>query len=114
MRGPDLHPESNGQRRTGSHQAEVHPLRDFGSIECSADVSLVIFRFVSYGRLAHFRRSLQALPHVTAVRIASYSDQTAQFALTVNPGTSSGSLQLPGTRLLSSDGRRVELCVESW
>src|SRR4051812_29569125 len=43
-------------------------LRDYDTVECVELVELVIFRFASFGRLAHVRRWLQALPHVLAVR----------------------------------------------
>ena len=107
--GPGTHaPTGNGH----DAHAQVYPLRDVSDTTCPAEVELVIFRFISFGRLAHFRRSLLALPGVRAARIASYGDQTALFSLSLTPGTSAGSLVLPGTRLIGSNGFRVELCVE--
>lgn len=92
--------------------AELHPLRDAGDVECGERIELVIFRFAGFGRLAHFRRWLLSLPHVVSVRIVNYGGQTASFDLLVDRGTRSSALVLPGTRLLASDGHRVELCVE--
>lgn len=100
------HPSTNGSR------ARVYPLRDATEIACDGDVELVIFRFTSFGRLAHFRRALLSHPGVDDARIASYGEQTAFFRIRVTPGTASGALVLPGTRLIASDGSRVELCVE--
>jgi len=85
-------------------------MRDFGSVECRDVVELVIFRFASFGRLAHVRRWLQSLPIVNSVRIAGYVNQTALFSLAVAPGTASSRLVPPGTQLVSSDGNRIELC----
>jgi hypothetical protein len=101
-----------GVSNNGQGPADVYPLRDFGNVECHNSVELVVFRFVSFGRLAHLRRWLLALPHVTSARIAGYVNQTALFSVAVTPGTSSSLLVPPGTRLISSDGRRVELCVD--
>ena len=94
--------------------AAVVPLRDDGGIECSGEVELVIFRFMSFGRLAHFRRSLLSLPQVLSARIRGYGDQTAYFSIALTPGTRASSLAVPGTRLLAANGGRVELCVEGW
>lgn len=107
------HPETPHNGAAGhAHTAEVHPLHDASGVACQAEVELVVFRFNGFGRLAHFRRWLTTLPEVHSARIANYGRQTASFELAVSPGTTSGSLVLPGTRLIGSDGRRVELCVE--
>ena len=106
------HHAAGGSPRSAG--AEVHPLREAGGIEVSSEVELVIFRFMSFGRLAHLRRSLLSMPHVVSARIRGYGDQTAYFTLAVNPGTRAASLAVPGTRLLTASGGRVELCVEGW
>jgi hypothetical protein len=107
------HATQNGARRsTGG--ADIRPMHDVGEVGCETEVDLVIFRFSSFGRLAHFRRSLLGVPGVRSARIANYGDRTALFALNVTPGLRSGALVLPGTRLIGSDGKRVELCVEAW
>ncbi len=98
-------PSVNGQ------DAKVVPMRDFEGMECETEVEIVVTRFTSFGRLAHLRRSLLALPHVSSARIIRYSGFTAFFTVTVAPGTRAGALALPGTRLVSSDGRRIELRV---
>lgn len=92
--------------------ADVHPLRDASGIECSTAVELIVFRFSGFGRLAHFRRWLTTLPQVRSARIVNYGGQTASFELGLAPGTPSGALVPPGTRLIGSDGHRIELCVE--
>ena len=113
--GPGAHRLYDTQRAaTNGHadRADVRALRDFSEIVCADEVELVIFRFTSFGRLAHFRRALMGHPGIDDARIASYGEQTAFFSLRVVPGTASGALVLPGTRLINSDGRRIELCVE--
>ncbi|MBI4261734.1 MAG: hypothetical protein HY658_14355 [Actinobacteria bacterium] len=81
------------------------------AIECQPEVEIAVTRFTSFGRLAHLRRSLLALPQVSSARITRYSGFTAFFSVTVAPGTLAGALAVPGTRLIASDGRRVELRV---
>lgn len=121
-RGVLRHPDRDPDRRepvvpsdtppTSGRGAELYPLRDVGDVECGERVELVIFRFAGFGRLAHFRHWLLSLPHVTAARIAGYGGQTASFDLVVDRGIRSSALVPPGTRLLASDGHRVELSVE--
>ena len=111
VNGHARQPSGGSARSTG---AEVYPLREAGGVEVSSEVELVIFRFMSFGRLAHFRRSLLSMPNVVSARIRGYGDQTAYFTLAVNPGTRAAALAVPGTRLLTASGARVELCVEGW
>lgn len=93
---------------------QVYPLHATQAAPCSGEVEVVIFKFMSFGRLAHVRRSLQSIGAVRGVRITGYGDQTAFFSVTVAPSTPASSLVVPGTRLLSSNGSRVELSVEAW
>src|SRR5687768_13187035 len=74
-------------RQSNGHSGTVQPLRDFGVVPLRQQVELVVLRFLGFGRLAHFRRSLLALPHVTAARITGYAEQTAFFTVTLAPGT---------------------------
>lgn len=81
----------------------------FEAVELEPEVEVVMTRFTSFGRLTHLRRSLLALPGVTAARITRYSGFTAYFSVSVAPGTRAGALALPGTRLVDASSRRVEL-----
>ena len=101
-------PASNGHAPAA---ANVVPMRDDAGVECASEVEIVVSQFTSFGRLAHLRRSLLALPQVSSARITRYSGFTAFFSVSVAPGTRAGALALPGTRLVASDGRRVELRV---
>jgi hypothetical protein len=102
-------PPSNGH--APSTNGQVLPMRDDAGVECASEVEIVVSQFTSFGRLAHLRRSLLALPQVSSARITRYSGFTAFFSVSVAPGTRAGALALPGTRLVASDGRRVELRV---
>jgi hypothetical protein len=101
-------PATNGHAPAGPN---VVPMRDAAGVECASEVEIVVSQFTSFGRLAHLRRSLLALPQVSSARITRYSGFTAFFSVSVAPGTVAGALALPGTRLVASDGRRVELRV---
>lgn len=103
-------PATNGQA-PAANGANVLPMRDDAGVECAGEVEIVVSQFTSFGRLAHLRRSLLALPQVSSARITRYSGFTAFFSVSVAPGTVAGALALPGTRLVASDGRRVELRV---
>lgn len=110
---------SNGHAVNGSghvspeSRAEVYALRDFGDVECRGSVDLVIYGFSSFGRLAHLRHWLLSRPHVSWARITGYVNQTALLSVGLQPGTPSAVLVPTGTRLISSDGQRLELSVNS-
>lgn len=73
---------------------------------------MVIHRFASFGRVAHVRRWLLGLSHVSAARIESYGAGTVQFMVVVPAGTLASALRVPGTRLMDTDGTTVTLQVD--
>ena len=74
-------------------------------------VEVVIAPFSGFGRLAHLRRALLAIPGVRGARIASYDHSEARFVVDLDDGTSPSRLQLPGTRITHLSTSAIALAV---
>lgn len=77
----------------------------------TSDVEVVITPFAGFGRLAHLRRELLAVPGVRAARIAGYGCGEARFLVDLQPDTSLSRLELPGTRITHISNSVVALAV---
>lgn len=80
----------------------------------AAGVVVVISPFAGFGRLAHIRRELLAIPGVRAARIAGYGCGEATFHVDLNPGATTTDIILPGTRITQASDASVSLGVASW
>jgi len=79
----------------------------------NGDVVVVISPFAGFGRLAHLRRELLALPSVRGVRIQGYGRGEARFVVDLHDEASPRDLAIPGTRVRSVSDTAVSLAVIS-
>jgi hypothetical protein len=82
-----------------------------GQVQAFDDVEVVVSPFAGFGRLAHLRRQLLAVPGVRTARIAGYGPGEARFRVGLAPTASLDDLRIPGTRISHKSSTLVALSV---